>query len=407
MRNGKIGKIGLWILSAVLVSGISWATIGFKSDSAGNISGASANFTGNVGVASGSKYYLDGIAMSGNTYTSELRADNAGITAGGGSTGFAANEIWGSDELDTDASFYINLRGYHAGSTRFRTTKIGNGEGGTIAEFTGGDSYVYLAKGLAIKAAQSFYLDSNGATTTGDTLISEVAADKMMLQTGGNQTVFTDREMYTSRELDSNQTYSINLHGYNDGVTRFRNTVIGDGKNAALVTFNGASTRIEFATPISIPTTKDFFLDGATGNDEWKNSADGQNDLYAAGTLALRTKSTGESLLPAVDPPTANYANQNGIVKAWAQYASDGTLQGTGYNVVGNATHGSTGVYTVTFDTDFANTNYACTVSPYTGATVSATMNSAATGSAVVDMRTTSTTTLTDAPFMLICMGLQ
>ncbi|HEU0020875.1 MAG TPA: hypothetical protein VFR55_04280 [Dehalococcoidia bacterium] len=71
-------------------------------------------------------------------------------------------------------------------------------------------------------------------------------------------------------------------------------------------------------------------------------------------------------VLPASDPTTDNQAARKVYVdslapKAWATVASDGTLQANSHNISG-VVKDDTGDYTVSFDTDFANTNYACLV---------------------------------------------
>lgn len=49
--------------------------------------------------------------------------------------------------------------------------------------------------------------------------------------------------------------------------------------------------------------------------------------------------------------------------KGWVQHNSAGVLQGTGFNVASTAKN-STGNYTVTWDTNFADTTYAAVVTP-------------------------------------------
>lgn len=66
-------------------------------------------------------------------------------------------------------------------------------------------------------------------------------------------------------------------------------------------------------------------------------------------------------LLPDVDPPVANHANRNGIVKGWAEIATDGSITAS-YNV-SSVNHAATGVYTVYWTTDFASAAYAVVAS--------------------------------------------
>jgi len=64
-----------------------------------------------------------------------------------------------------------------------------------------------------------------------------------------------------------------------------------------------------------------------------------------------------EILLPNVDPPTANYANRNGIMKAWLSY-TDGTGTVTAsYNVDSLGDDDGDGLYDINWDTNF-NSGY-------------------------------------------------
>lgn len=56
------------------------------------------------------------------------------------------------------------------------------------------------------------------------------------------------------------------------------------------------------------------------------------------------------------------------ICKGWVQHNSAGVKQGTGLNITSTAKT-ATGEYTVTWDTDFANDNYACVITPVNAST--------------------------------------
>ena len=53
------------------------------------------------------------------------------------------------------------------------------------------------------------------------------------------------------------------------------------------------------------------------------------------------------------------------LVKAWVTHNSSGVKQGTGYNIA-SVTRNGTGDYTVAFDTDFADVNYAVNINSHT-----------------------------------------
>ncbi len=91
-----------------------------------------------------------------------------------------------------------------------------------------------------------------------------------------------------------------------------------------------------------------------------------QNFVGDTGTQTLTNKSltsptlTGNVSLPATDPPTANMATRESICKGWAYItiaAGTPTLTNS-YNVSG-IVDGGAGITTVTWNTDFANANYA------------------------------------------------
>ena len=90
-------------------------------------------------------------------------------------------------------------------------------------------------------------------------------------------------------------------------------------------------------------------------------------------------------------------------IRAYCTVASDGTLQSNSFNI-SSITKGSTGVYTVNFDTDFANANYACIVTCEAGAGYMAVLSSVGTGAINVNIISDSGS-LTDIAFHLIAIG--
>lgn len=92
------------------------------------------------------------------------------------------------------------------------------------------------------------------------------------------------------------------------------------------------------------------------------NATHSHQNAAGGGTLDAAAITTGQLLLPAADPPTANAANRNSFVKAWAKIDGDGTILAS-YNIA-SVNHTATGKYTITFNTDFSSTNYAIFISP-------------------------------------------
>ena len=74
-------------------------------------------------------------------------------------------------------------------------------------------------------------------------------------------------------------------------------------------------------------------------------------------TTCMIISRNGQMLLPATDPPTANYATRDSFIRGWACINSDGS-QLADYNVA-SISKGATGRYTVNWDRDFSSANYA------------------------------------------------
>lgn len=70
----------------------------------------------------------------------------------------------------------------------------------------------------------------------------------------------------------------------------------------------------------------------------------------------------GETSFPAVDPPVANYANQNSLVKAWLSWNDAGAAFVGDYNVTGITDDDGDGIFVVNWDTDFILNSYAVSV---------------------------------------------
>jgi len=321
------------------------------------------NASGSIGIPSGQKIFLDGTNLSGDTYIFEVAPNIARIFTGGAprlDVGNVITQIYTDTSIETTNKLFLD----GGGDTYFIESAAN-----VITAFAGGtnvfsSSSVQLGLGstidLALSSGKKFYLDG-----------------------GGN-------DYWTNSSNGTNQLWA-------NGLLAFSTLSTGEvyfGDNAYMI--HG----------------KKFFLSDIT-NDYWINSASGQNDLYSAGTLTIRTKSTGEVLFPAVDPPTANYANRNSIVKAWGKFANDGTLL-AGYNINGNATHPATGRYTISFTTSFSSTNYSITITPelvggYGGsAHVGNWLQSGiASGSINVGIQRISDGTERDAQFSIMVIGTQ
>lgn len=178
------------------------------------------------------------------------------------------------------------------------------------------------------------------------------------------------------------------------------NTLVSNG---ILTTSSTIAGDFVISNNLGISIGKAIYLRGLSGTDFIANTANGQNDIYAAGTLALRTGIGGtvsfpngavsitntltvgatsailpsanatqnigasattfkELFLARVASPTANGINANSGVKAWGNVSLTGTLN-SGYNCTVVSAGTGTGIYNITFTLPFSSTGYCITAS--------------------------------------------
>ncbi len=121
----------------------------------------------------------------------------------------------------------------------------------------------------------------------------------------------------------------------------------------------------------------DTILAGGITKDQIAAGAVDTSELATAAVTAAKMDGTipdgstlATSAAPSVDAGVANKKyiddqiaaiGQRGLVKAWGKITSAGAISGTGFNLT-SANRDSTGVYTITWDTNFADTNYAVAI---------------------------------------------
>lgn len=142
----------------------------------------------------------------------------------------------------------------------------------------------------------------------------------------------------------------------------------------------------------------------ANGSIVYSHSANELGFNAASGGMTMRTN--GELGLPTVDPPTANFSNSNGNAKAWLYMQATGTTPFASYNIDAITHTNGTGLYSITFDTDFASSNYACVTSGVSGNLVYAASIISA-SNIQVQPSTPATGVGSDSPFYMICYGAQ
>lgn len=93
-------------------------------------------------------------------------------------------------------------------------------------------------------AGFKFYVGSTLALTVGASgIVSALHITSSVGLTGGHVKITSDA-IYNAGQ-DSNASLNINMVGYNGGTTRFRNTVIGNGKNSAVLSVLGETATVK------------------------------------------------------------------------------------------------------------------------------------------------------------------
>jgi|GEM_PF-5108554 len=130
------------------------------------------------------------------------------------------------------------------------------------------------------------------------------------------------------------------------------------------------NTTLQLTSGGGLKSTAGLTVDGVstlTGN----VTASGTFESVGVATLA-DTSVTKTTAAPAADAQiankkyiddqiTANAPDSDSLCKAWCKVTSGGAISGTGFNIT-SANRDSTGVYTITWGTDFADTDYAVAI---------------------------------------------
>jgi len=191
-----------------------------------------------------------------------------------------------------------------------------------------------------------------------------------------------------------------------DGYTKQILKKIGTDLQLAL---EAADITADMIDDTKIRLTNDSYLRGRN------NAGDGDIDLIKVGTNDLPTlldaSEMASNAAPTEDEGIVNkkYVDDQvtvaaGRCKGWASVNANGTTRGS-YNVASTGKD-STGIYTITWDTDFADTNYSVVATIVSANAFSATVHTKAVGSCKVTCRNMAGT-LTDLLFDVIAFGTQ
>lgn len=200
-----------------------------------------------------------------------------------------------------------------------------------IVAGTTGDSVINFGDSVVENAGSIFYDhndDSLKFNTNGSTRVG-ITSSGVLTVTVGNGTA----------PAQTNGTTAV-----------FRNNLnVGDYGRIGIIGGASAQSIIDFGDA----------ADQDAGSINYDHTTDSFRLRINATADLVQWNSSGEMLLPNIDPPTANYGNRNSFVKAWA--SANAILVMTfddSYNVASGARL-AMGAYAVVWDTDFSNTGYA------------------------------------------------
>lgn len=291
----------------------------YDSDEAGSRTVSFKITTGDFGIKATGKFFLDGADLSGNTYIRESSADTITYTVGGvdvftmTSTGASTTS---SANFGVQSTKFLYLDG---GSNTYITETSADlmefVTAGTTALSISATNFGIGSREFGVQATRKIYLDGFG-----DTYITETSANLMEFVTGGSTalSISTTNFGIASREFSIQPTKKIHLDSFGDTYITQSSDNVADHYAGGVLFLRGTSTTVDIHTNATFTTT-------------------------------------GELVLGAVDPPTANYGNRNSFVRAWASFSAAGTLADS-FNVSSVTTAASHQVF---WNTDFASANYA------------------------------------------------
>lgn len=354
--------------------------------------------TGDFGIAAARKFYLDGAGLNGDTYIYESVANQMTFFVNGGNRiDITSTKI----TCGIDVSLPATNKLYLDGGTN---TYIYESAGDQITFVCGGSNRVDISTtrlicgvDFSVPSTNKIYLD--GGT---DTYIYESSANQISFFTNGTNKMNLSAStlaLTSNTDLSLEPTKKLYLDGGTD-------TYIHESAANVISLFCGATNSASLrADSFALPAAAKIFLDGvaASGGTYVQEISDGEVVIFCNGTEHFRVSNGSGMLLPAIDPPNANYANRNSFVKAWINSTSAGVANDS-YNC--SVVKNSTGNYTVTFNTDFANANYSAVATISAGGAVASYIRTSSplVGSIVVETFD-ATPAASDRAFCLIAIG--
>ncbi len=156
-----------------------------------------------------------------------------------------------------------------------------------------------------------------------------------------------------------------------------------------------------------VGTGSEFTVTAASGDIATSGTLNIQSTVAVVGVIDDDTMATATDTTLATSESVKVYTDTFGI-KAWGRVNSAGTLLGTGLNIT-SVTNPITGRYVVTWDTDFADINYAAIITPNDSSANNYTVkiDAVAVGSIAISMTDADSAAAIDAGFSFIATGTQ
>jgi hypothetical protein len=315
-------------------------------------------------------------AWTGNhSFSTGTFALNNGATLTGtfaGTPTFSGDVTFGS-KIKFDTNNYIYLSG---------ANNIDVYTNGLIAFGVNASQNVSFGNNAVLASTKSLNLDGSAS---GDTYIQESSANLLTISAGGVTSGFTTTALDLNGRLLLMGGAKLHLDGIDAGDTYIfessANIMALVAAGGTQLTLNGNTATASFGGDIVLASTGRLYFDGGS-NDYWVNTANGVNELWAAGTKAMFTDSAGKVTLtslassgtatfnglvnlafPTQDPPANNEQLCRGqIAKAWVRFTTDAAHNATmvaSYNVSSVTYSGADATgWELTFGKAFANANY-------------------------------------------------
>ena len=274
---------------------------------------------------------------------------------------FAPNTVISSASTNSNNTSIRNAYNVHDAAS--------SGQHGVVGTFVGTSDNqtltlkeVHMDADSSISATNKLYLDGDGAGTLGNTSIRESSGDVITMETNGIdhfQIGTSFARVLGALDFSIPATQKLYLDGGGDtyiyeSAANVVKHVVGTNNILELT-----ASRVICAPGISLTVgaTNKFYLDGGGDTSIREISADAIA-FEVGGNDHMQLDSAGELLLANVDPPTANWANRNGIVKGWVYYTNGapGSIS-ISYNVDSVTDDDGDGIFNIVWDTDFTG-NY-------------------------------------------------